>query len=422
MTVTESMTPNVAAANNLGTALKPFGDIFFGGTASKAADFDTSALSANRTVAIPDHASNTVQGIVNPSDTQAVNYIDTSGVQHRISTSSSSPLYKAEAATYQVLATDFSNPAPACGIINATTNTFTITLVASGSQPASGQCIDIFNIGGGYITVAASGQTLTYGNVTSAFYALVLGAGQGVEVVSDGANYWAQQIPAPTGGTSGNSVYGGSSLSGSATVRETILGTGIGNNSFTGYSNTLVGSTMAAALTSGASNVGVGYNSLGSLTSGSFNIGLGYAVGFGNMATGSDNLLIGYNGINYCDTPAADTSHYVCIENLLYGDSSKGIVGIIGPTTTLSSCGSPTLFTGSNDTAGAVTAGAVTACTVNFANTHGVAPFCTVTSRGGLLLSYTISTTQLVVSSASLSASTFDYHCFAGSTTANPAP
>jgi len=85
MTVTESVTPLVAAAKNLGTAPLPFGDGYFGGAANHSFHFDTSAVASNVAMAIPNHASNPVQGISDPSDTEAVNYISTDGVQHRIS-------------------------------------------------------------------------------------------------------------------------------------------------------------------------------------------------------------------------------------------------------------------------------------------------------------------------------------------------
>lgn len=84
MKVTESITPNVAAANNLGTAPLPFGDGYFGGAANHSFHFDTSTVASNVAVAVPNHASNTVQGIADPSDTQTVNYIGTDGVLHRI--------------------------------------------------------------------------------------------------------------------------------------------------------------------------------------------------------------------------------------------------------------------------------------------------------------------------------------------------
>jgi hypothetical protein len=78
----------VAAAKNLGTAPLPFGDGYFGGAANHSFHFDTSSVTSNVAIAIPNHASNTVQGISDPSDTEAVNYIGTDGVQHRISISS----------------------------------------------------------------------------------------------------------------------------------------------------------------------------------------------------------------------------------------------------------------------------------------------------------------------------------------------
>jgi hypothetical protein len=83
MTVTESITPLVAAAKNLGTAPLPFGDGYFGGAANHSFHFDTSAVASNVAVVVPNAASNTVQGIANPSDSEAVNYVGTDGVQHR---------------------------------------------------------------------------------------------------------------------------------------------------------------------------------------------------------------------------------------------------------------------------------------------------------------------------------------------------
>ena len=58
--------------------------------------------------------------------------------------------------TYQVLAGDFQN----YKTITVASGSFTITLVASGSQPAAGQYIDIINYGSGTVTVARSGQNI----------------------------------------------------------------------------------------------------------------------------------------------------------------------------------------------------------------------------------------------------------------------
>lgn len=95
-----------------------------------------------------------------------------------------------QTATYQVLASDF--PATGCGEIPVASGTFTITLVASGSQPASGRCLFIINYGTGVVTVARSGQ-----NINGAASNLTLSAGSasaptGVLIISDATNYEAQ--------------------------------------------------------------------------------------------------------------------------------------------------------------------------------------------------------------------------------------
>jgi limonene-1,2-epoxide hydrolase len=102
-----------------------------------------------------------------------------------------------QTATYQVLAADFSN----CKTIPVASGTFTITLVASTSQPLNGQCVTILNYGTGVITVARSGQNLN-GGVTS----LTIPAGSataptGAYVISDGTNYEAQLDGIVTGTT-----------------------------------------------------------------------------------------------------------------------------------------------------------------------------------------------------------------------------
>jgi len=108
------------------------------------------------------------------------------------------PLFvtNAQTGTYQVLAADFA----ACKTIPVASGTFTITLVASGSQPPSGQCIDIINYGTGVVTAARSGQ-----NINGAAANLTIAAGSastpvGLHVVSDGTNYVAQTWGAGNGG------------------------------------------------------------------------------------------------------------------------------------------------------------------------------------------------------------------------------
>lgn len=91
-----------------------------------------------------------------------------------------------QTATYQVLASDFSG----CKAITVASGTFTITLVASGSQPPDGQGIKILNYGSGTITVAPSGQ-----NLNGSGSSITLGPGSAANpsggwVVSDGTNYF----------------------------------------------------------------------------------------------------------------------------------------------------------------------------------------------------------------------------------------
>lgn len=101
-----------------------------------------------------------------------------------------------QSATYQVLASDFTQ----CKEITVPSGTFTITLVASGSQPANGQCIDIVNYGTGVITVARSGQ-----NINGAAANLTLAAGSAsaptaMHITSDSSNYFAELFGTSSGG------------------------------------------------------------------------------------------------------------------------------------------------------------------------------------------------------------------------------
>ena len=108
-------------------------------------------------------------------------------------------------ATYQVLAADFT----CFTTITVASGTFTITLVASGSQPAAGLWLKIINYGSGVVTVARSGQ-----NINGAAADLTLAAGSasaptGLFVTSDGTNYFAQPVAAGSGSGTVNSGTAG---------------------------------------------------------------------------------------------------------------------------------------------------------------------------------------------------------------------
>ena len=96
----------------------------------------------------------------------------------------------AQTATYQVLTSDFAQ----CKTIPVASGTFTITLVASGSQPATGQCVYILNYGTGVVTLARSGQNINGAAANLTGTAGSATAPTGWKVTSDGTNYIAEVI------------------------------------------------------------------------------------------------------------------------------------------------------------------------------------------------------------------------------------
>lgn len=97
----------------------------------------------------------------------------------------------AKTSTYQVLAADFSG----YKTIPVASGTFTITLVASGSQPADGQYINIVNYGTGSITIARSGQNLNGGTSSIILAAAITNPGlspTSAQIWSDGTDYFAK--------------------------------------------------------------------------------------------------------------------------------------------------------------------------------------------------------------------------------------
>ncbi len=94
-----------------------------------------------------------------------------------------------QTSTYQVLSSDFTNYKK----IPAASGTFTITLVASGSQPPAGQYITIENYGSGVVTIARSGQ-----NINGATTSLSLPAAADAQhpstakITSNGTDYFGE--------------------------------------------------------------------------------------------------------------------------------------------------------------------------------------------------------------------------------------
>ena len=121
-----------------------------------------------------------------------------------------------QTSTYQVLASDFSGGKT----ITVASGTFTITLVASGAQPANGQYIEIINYGSGVVTIARSGQNINGGTASLTLAAASATAPTSALITSDSANYFAS-----LGGSSSAAIHTlGFTLSGPIATGQQILG------------------------------------------------------------------------------------------------------------------------------------------------------------------------------------------------------
>lgn len=139
-----------------------------------------------------------------------------------------------QTSTYQVLASDFAH----YKTITVSSGTFTITLVASGTQPAAGQYINIVNYGSGVVTVARSGQNINGGTSSLTLPAATALNPSSATISSDGANYFASVDACPTCVTSaaalpaGGIMYGAggqaSAATSAGTAKQVVVSGGTG--------------------------------------------------------------------------------------------------------------------------------------------------------------------------------------------------
>ena len=122
-------------------------------------------------------------------------WIDSSGISHTQTLSA----INGQTSTYQAVAADFA----AYKTITIASGTFTVTLVASGSQPASGQYIHVINYGSGVVTVARSGQNINGGTGSLSLAAASATAPTSASIYSDGTNYFASTAGGSGGGGGG---------------------------------------------------------------------------------------------------------------------------------------------------------------------------------------------------------------------------
>lgn len=124
-----------------------------------------------------------------------------------------------ETGTYQVLAADFS----LCKTITVASGTFTITLVASGSQPANGTYINIVNYGSGVVTIARSGQNINGGTSSLTLPAASATAPTAAQIWSDGTNYFTEISGAASGAVVHTPTTGASmTFTGASTTTGTV--------------------------------------------------------------------------------------------------------------------------------------------------------------------------------------------------------
>ena len=139
---------------------------------------------------------------------------------------------------------------------------------------------------------------------------------------------------------SSNTSVGAGSLAGPSGDSNSALGAYAASQNSTGAANVAVGNmalyhnltsdgntvlgAWAGENTIGDHNTFVGNQAAQGLTSGSFNTILGYNVASATLATGSNNIVIGTS--NSVDTPAAGTSNFLNIGNIIFATGMTGTV------------------------------------------------------------------------------------------------
>jgi len=168
------------------------------------------------------------------------------------SAGSSAPTFpvNAQTATYQLLAADFTS----CKTISVASGTFTITAVASGTQPASGTCVWIVNYGSGVVTFARSGQNINGAAANLTIPASSASSPHGLFVVSDATNYVALPL-----GSLVTSVFGLTGAVGNLTGDVTSSGVAT-----TIAANAVTSAKMAAVNTRRVCDIAIGDTSAAS--------------------------------------------------------------------------------------------------------------------------------------------------------------
>jgi hypothetical protein len=186
--INTSLLPAGAGAENLGSGALPFGDLFLGDAANAANDFNTTALTANRTTTVPDANTVLPQPLAAQSRT-VLTGLSSSGV---LNTTTFGQCQDSQSGTtYAVPATDFG-----CVVQggNASAQAYTIAQAGSGSFTNNFYFVLWNNgtLGQGNITLTPSTSTITCLGVCPSSTSLVLVPGAHAYIWSpDNANYLA---------------------------------------------------------------------------------------------------------------------------------------------------------------------------------------------------------------------------------------
>lgn len=186
-------------------------------------------------------------------------------------------------------------------------------------------------------------------------------------------------------------------------------------NAANGGNSTAIGND---ALTSsvGSDNTAVGSNAGNHLTNGGSNTIVGYNCGSATITNGGSNILIGNaaSGAGGCDVVSSNDNSHLIIGNILF----RSLISAAAPT--VSSCGTETIETHSNNSTGQVniTGGSPAACTITFAGTTPYATWvhCVVTAESGetgsvnIGFNYSYTTGAITLGATALSGE-FDYSC-----------
>jgi hypothetical protein len=204
-----------------------------------------------------------------------------------------------QTSTYQAQPSDFAS----CKSIPVSSGTFTITLVASSSQPASGQCVLIMNYGSGVVTVAGSGQ-----NVNGAASNLTIAAGSAstpnsLLVISDGANYTAQPIIGGAAAGSGAAGSGAAGVSAAVTLSSQFNLPAVNSQ---GTDKTLATYTMPANTLPAGGCVGIKAATTPSVTTNTFTYKLWFGTTSATMIANTSFVTwywSGWDEIRICNSP-----------------------------------------------------------------------------------------------------------------------